>query len=265
MKKYRWNAEDYSASSCAQFAWAMELMEKLRLRGSERVLDVGCGDGKVSLEIAKRLPHGFVLGIDNSEEMIEHARHTYPKDHYPHVDFQVLDALHLAFKNDFDLVFSNAALHWVRNHQGLLKGIERSLKKDGRIFLQMGGKGNAQAIVDIAQAMIQSHRWDRFYRGFTFPYGFYGPDEYEPWLVAAALRPLRIELIDKDMTQKGREGLASWVRTTWLPYIQRLPADLQDGFIGELVDTYAERFPQDELGLIHVHMVRLEVEALKGG
>jgi trans-aconitate 2-methyltransferase len=76
------------------------------------------------------------------------------------------------------------------------------------------------------------------------------------------LIPKRLELISKDMTQKGKEGLAGWIRTTWLPYTEKIPANLQDEFIDEIINLYSKKFPIDENGLFHVKMVRLEVEAM---
>ena len=73
-----------------------------------------------------------------------------------------------------------------------------------------------------------------------------------------------MELIPKDMTQEGRKGLEGWLRTTWMPYWQRVPADLQQQFFDEIVEGYMESHPIDSEGLIHVPMVRLQVEAIKG-
>jgi trans-aconitate 2-methyltransferase len=71
------------------------------------------------------------------------------------------------------------------------------------------------------------------------------------------------ELLAKDMKQAGKDGLAGWVRTTWLPYTDQLPARLRGEFIAEIVDRYANKHQPDEAGFVHVAMVRLEVEASK--
>ena len=74
---------------------------------------------------------------------------------------------------------------------------------------------------------------------------------------------MRVDLVAKDMVQRGREGLISWVKATWLPYTERVPEDLQTDFICEVVDRYIRHHPLDEEGNVHVGMVRLEVEAEK--
>jgi trans-aconitate 2-methyltransferase len=109
--------------------------------------------------------------------------------------------------------------------------------------------------------MMAKERWGKFFRGFSFPYGFYSEDDYSMWLKRVGLKAKRIALIPKDMTQKGKDGLASWIRTTWLLYTQRVPEVLRDEFIREIVDRYSEKNPLDSKGLIHVSMMRLEVEA----
>ena len=112
-----WNAADYAANSAVQQTWARELIARLNLRGDEHVLDVGCGDGKVTAEIARAVPRGSVSGVDASAEMIAFARKTFPPAKIPNLKFQICDARKIRFRaTQFDLVFSNAALHWVDDH-----------------------------------------------------------------------------------------------------------------------------------------------------
>lgn len=258
---YRWNASDYAAYSTAQQQWAEELIAKVGLRGEERVLDIGCGDGKVTVKIAAATPRGSVLGVDSSEEMIRFARNTFLPEKHPNLSFDVADARHLHFASEFDIVFSNACLHWVTNHRSVLKGIRRSLKPRGRIFLQMGGRGNAAPILAVLEEMMREPEWAGYFKEFAFPYGFYGPEEYTRWLEEAGLKPVRVELIPKDMISPGKDGLAGWIRTTWLPYTARVPEEKREAFIREIVCRYTDRRPLDAEGRTHIPMIRLEVEA----
>lgn len=263
MMPYTWDAEDYARASSEQQKWARELIGKLGLKGEERVLDIGCGDGKVTAEIAARVPKGRVTGVDNSTAMIQLARGRHADA--VNLEFSIADARALPFREGFDVVFSNAALHWVRNHRPVVRGIARCLRPGGRALLQMGGRGNAAGILAAVDEMIRGNGWRDHFRGCAFPYGFHGPEEYEAWLNESGLRPTRVELIPKDMVHPGREGLAGWVRTTWLPYTQRVPDDRREAFIRELVDRYLADHPLDDSGKAHVDMVRLEVEATRPG
>jgi trans-aconitate 2-methyltransferase len=260
---HKWDARDYQKNSGIQLKWGRELIDKLKFRGNEHVLDIGCGDGKITAEIAGIATSGSVTGIDISPEMISLACETFPAEDYANLRFMQMDACKLEFSGEFDVVFSNAVLHWVSDHQSVLKGISRSLKKPGRILLQMGGRGNVAGMMSVVTAIMQEAEWKSCFGGFISPYSFYSPEEYNIWLPEAGLKPLRVELISKDLTQQGREGLASWFRTTWHPFIHRVPEIEQQAFIDEAINTYLQAHPADADGTVHLSAVRLEVEAAK--
>ena len=134
-KQIAWNAAAYAANSTVQQAWARELIAKLKLRGDEHILDIGCGDGKVTAEIARALPRGSVTGADASPQMIEFAKKTFPADTFPNLRFRVLDARKIKVGRQFDFVFSNAALHWVDDHLAFLRGAAARLKAGGRLVV----------------------------------------------------------------------------------------------------------------------------------
>jgi trans-aconitate 2-methyltransferase len=259
----RWDAAEYARNSAAQQQWAFELIGKLGLQGGEAVMDLGSGDGKVTAEIARRVPHGRVVGVDSSEDMIGLACATFPPSACPNLSFHLADVRALDFEAEFDVVFSNATLHWVKDHGPVLKGIAASLRRGGRILLQMGGRGNGAEVFTVARQMIASAAWGRWFSGFDFPWGFYGPEEYSPWCAAAGLRPLRIQLLSRTMRQDGLEGLAGWIRTTWMPYTERVPESRREAFIHEAAERYLDAHPPDAEGRVSVAMVRLEVEAAR--
>ena len=263
MGTYQWDSRDYELHSGEQQRWARELIEKLALAGTEELLDIGCGDGKVTAEIAGLLSGGRALGIDNSESMIKLATTRYPPEAYPNLAFALLDAVDLSFLPTFDVVFSNAALHWVKDHRPVVESLHACLKQGGRILLQMGGQGNARTMVGVLDSLMQSPRYRHYFAGFEFPYGFHGVDYYKDLLVGAGFIDARVELIDKDMAHDGIEGLKGWIRTTWLPYTTQVDETDRDEFIDELAESYLKIEPLDAQGKAHVAMVRLEVEARK--
>ena len=258
---YKWDPCDYNTQSLNQQQWAQELIQKLALKGNERILDIGCGDGKVTAQIARHVPSGSVMGIDSAESMIFFAREKFPEVEYSNLAFQNMDAKELNFNEEFDIVFSNASLHWVIDHLPVLKGIKKSLKPSGKILLQMGGTGNAASIFEVLDKLLKDERWSRFFKDFSFPYGFYSPEEYKVWLDEAGLEIKRIELIPKDMKLKGKEGLSGFIRSTWLPYTLRIPEDLRTKFIDSVTEKYLEEHNIDKKGIVHIGMIRLEVEA----
>ena len=262
-KRYHWDAEAYAKHSSAQQIWARELILKLQLRGNESILDIGCGDGKITAEIAAKLSNGNIIGVDNSPEMLVLARKHFPQCSHPNLSFALLDANHLIFEEQFDIIFSNAALHWIKDHRTVVKGIQNGLKPGGKIFLQMGGQGNAETIITILDTIRNEKKWKHYFSNFQFPYGFYDPEKYAQLLIEVELVPIRVELLPKTMSYKNKDGLAGWIQTTWLPYTDRVPVRHREAFISQIVDTYVEEFPPDRNGYIHVDMIRLEVEAEK--
>ena len=260
---YNWNAQDYAKNSANQFQWAKELIPKLKLRGNEALLDIGCGDGKITADIAKCLPNGRAVGVDSSEKMVTLAKANFPQKENPNLSFQLMDARKLTFNAEFDIAFSNAALHWIVDQKAVLKGVRRSLKKGGRLLFQMAGKGNAKDVLSIIEELAHVEPWRGYFYKMAFPYCFCDPKEYRVHLQKAGLVAERVELFPRDMKFDGAEGLAGWVRTTWLPFTDRLTADLKVKFIKEIVNRYLKMHPPEADGTVHVGMMRIEVEAYK--
>ena len=263
MKKYQWDADEYMQFSSSQQKWARESIEKANLKRNERVLDVGCGDGRITAEIAKFLTEGSVVGIDNSEHMISLAKEKFSRKEYPNLSFKILDAKSLKFYNEFDVVVSNAALHWTDEHVKILKGMYNALKKGGRILLQMGGKGNVPEAFFVINKMMAHPKWSSYFNNFKFPYYFFGVDEYGNFLSQTKFSSTSVEIVEKDMQHKGREGLTGWIKTTWLPYIHAIPEEQREEFINDLCNEFVKNFPADRDGFYHANAKRLIVQAKK--
>jgi trans-aconitate methyltransferase len=262
-KPAKWNAADYAANSVVQQTWARELIAKLNLRGDEHILDVGCGDGKVTAEIAHALPDGLVVGIDASPQMIAFAKKTFPAKKNPNLKFQVMDARKIKFARQFDLIFSNAALHWVDDHEKILRGASAVLKPGGRLVVSCGGKGNAQDVFVALRPEMRLKRWREFFRQMPTPYFFHAPGDYKRWLPKFGFKIQKLKLAPKDATYEGADGFATWLRTTWIPYVQRVPEILREEFIAAVTQRYLAKHPPDADGKVHVKMVRLEIDAVK--
>jgi trans-aconitate methyltransferase len=287
-KKIEWNASAYAANSVVQQSWARELIARLHLRGDEHILDIGCGDGKVTAEIARAVPRGAVVGVDASAEMIAFARKTFPPRANANLKFQVMDAREIggcdassqsggrralvAKKSGdggvaatwlFDVVFSNAALHWVDDHEAILRGAASVLKSGGRLVISCGGKGNAHDVFLALRPEMRLKRWCEFFRKMPMPYFFYAPSDYEKWLPLFGFKINAVELAPKDATYAGAEGFATWLRTTWIPFVQRVPENLREEFIAAVTARYVAKHPPDAAGKVHVRMVRLEIDAVK--
>jgi len=125
-----WNSETYRQHAAFVPSLGAAVLELLAPRPGERILDIGCGEGTLTGQIVAR--GATVLGIDSSQDMIDAARARG-------LDVRLLNAEALPFENEFDAVFSNAALHWVRNHDALLDGVARALRRGGRFVAEFDG------------------------------------------------------------------------------------------------------------------------------
>ena len=276
-----WDAADYVAHSAAQQDWARELIAQLELRGDERVLDIGCGDGRATALIAERLPRGSVLGVDNSPSMIAKAREQFPDaaawtrrsglagaagsgSAGSNLAFALMDARALDLPPAFDVAFSTAALHWMSDHRAILRGVRAALAPGGRLLFEMGGRGNITEALAVVDDVIARPRWRGFFAGFVPPHHFFGPEDYEAWLPAAGFTATAIRVFERDMTHAGRSAFLGWLRTTWFTYIERVPPELAPVFVDEIADAYEAAHPPDAGGVYHVRLVRLQVEALAG-
>jgi trans-aconitate 2-methyltransferase len=260
-KQQQWNAEDYSKNSSAQLQWAQELIAKLCLNGHESLVDIGCGDGKVTAQLARLLACGNVMGFDASAGMIELARINFPPAQYPNLVFQRMNAADFELPKVFDIAFSNATLHWIKDHPSVLRKTHQCLRSGGKLLFQMGGKGNASELMSIVHAVTDQPSWREYFSNFRSPYYFYGTEEYNAWLPACGFRVGQLKLVPKDMQHNGKDGLKGWLRTTWFPYTDCVPGELRESFLDEVVETYTKEHPVDNEDNTHVKMVRLEVEA----
>ena len=262
-----WNAGGYAANSAVQLSWARELIARLALRGDEQVLDVGCGDGKITAEISRTLPRGSATGTDVAPEMIAFANMTFPRAVFPNLKYLVADARHLdvvgSAGDRFDLISSNAALHWVDDHSAFFRGAASLLKTGGRLAVFSGGLGNAWDVFLALRPEMRSPRWREYFRHLTRPYFFYPAAAYETWLPQAGFRLERLELVPKETWYDGADVLATWQRVTWLPYVQRVPDAFREEFIAAVTRRYLAGHPADEQGRVHVRMMRLEIAAVK--
>lgn len=257
---YLWNPSDYERNSSAQERAADAVIARLNLRGDEHILDIGCGDGKVTAKMAALVPRGRVTGADSSPEMIDFAQKRFPPAEYHNLRFERADAQNLGYSGEFDIAVSFACLHWIKDHLAVLRGIERSLKPGGRMLIQCGGRGSDDDIFSLSRLIIKSDKWSGYFQDYSNPHGIYGPDEYHDWLAQAGLEELKASVTVRDMLFPGRSGLEGFIRTTWLSLTSRIPEEKREQFISEIADRYLELRPIDG-GVARVGMGVLEVEA----
>src|SRR5262245_58802429 len=172
-----WNASDYSRHSNLQRVMAEKQLELLTLDGTERVLDVGCGDGKITAGIAARVPRGSVLGVDPSRDMIAFASRHFGAAGRANLRFEVADARRLPYRDAFDLVVSFNALHWVLDQEAALRSIRASLTPSGRALLRFVPNGSRTSLEDVLERVRQEQRWVGYFANFRKTSAHFAPKE----------------------------------------------------------------------------------------
>ena len=187
MNNQLWNPEKYSEIASFVPHYGLPLIDILAPQSYERILDIGCGDGLLSLSIQK---YGSrVIGVDSSPTMIASARDKG-------VDAYVMSAENLNYKNEFDGVFSNAALHWIKNPKAVLAGVNNALKVNGRFIAEFGGQGNIASIVVAIKAALREFKIDVPSQK-VIPWYFPSIDEYSRLLIENGFSIKYIETVPR--------------------------------------------------------------------
>lgn len=236
-----WNASDYNHISTLQRVLAEEHLALVKLTGNERVLDIGCGDGKVTAEIAARVPKGTVLGIDPSRRMIDFARGHFGPEKHGNLQFEVGDARALPCREEFDLVVSFNALHWVREQDRVLSCIRQALKPGGRAVLEFVPGGDPQAFEDVLEEIRTRPRWAKHFQAFANPFCHFLPDEYRKRATDAGLVVNRL-LVEHGRWDFGsREAFAGFCHGTFVAWLEHVPEGEQAAYIADVLDRYRDR------------------------
>jgi trans-aconitate 2-methyltransferase len=233
-----WNAAEYARISGLQKAMAEEVLALLNLRGSERVLDIGCGQGKITAEIAGRIPQGSVLGVDSSEGMIAFASEHFGSTFRPNIRFKVADARSLPFQDEFDVVVSFNALHWVPDQDAALRSVRSAMKSDGLAQLRLVPAGERKSIENVIEETRHSSRWAGFFQDFRDPYLHLRPEQYGPMAERNGLRVERIHTEAKAWDFKTRSEFLAFCSVTCVAWTRFLPEAKRTDFITEVLDRY---------------------------
>jgi trans-aconitate methyltransferase len=234
-------------------------MQGMHLQGSESILDVGCGDGKITAAMALAVPQGSALGVDISPSMIQAAKNSFL--HTKNLSFQLQDAAKLSFDQQFDLITSFTVMQWVLEQSAALRCFEKALKPKGKLWIQMP-TGLPSAMELALQKTLSSDRWKGYFTEFAAPWRFYQSEEYRTLLLEAHLTPTRLSLVPKHERFPSRSIFQSFLKQ-WFPYLRPLPDDQKDAFLTDLLDLYLKILPPDEQGRVSFIVERLEVEAIK--
>jgi trans-aconitate 2-methyltransferase len=212
MPPREWDASSYDRMSDPQLAMARDVIDRLDLRGDERVLDAGCGTGRVTEVLARRVPDGTVIAVDGSEAMVEETRKRG-------ITAFAADLVELTLDEPVDAILSTATFHWIRDHDRLFTRMHAALRPGGRMAVQCGGAGNV-ANVEAAIAAVDHPAL----RGWAGPWNFATPAQTVERLKRA-----------------GFTDVWAWLQP-WLVE----PPDPKEYFTTVILGSHLERLPEEE-------------------
>ncbi len=249
----KWNAELYDQKHAFVSQFGESVLELLDVQPGERILDLGCGTGYLAQQI--RNLGADVVGTDLSPDMIAKAKASYPD-----VDFAVADASKFSFTEPFDAVFSNAALHWVKDHDAMMKCVYNNLIPGGRFVAEMGGKGNVQQLIAATKQVLLKHGYTK--QTETTIWRFPSLGEYAQELENHGFRVTYAIHFDRPTPlQDGDEGVAKWIAMFGEQYFEGVPSDTKQLMLKEITEILRPAYYKD--GIWYSDYKRLRFVALK--
>ncbi len=254
-----WDASRYHRVAQPHAVWGASVLDRLRLRGDEVVLDAGCGSGKVTAQLLEQLPGGKVIAADLSPAMLEEARATLsPFDQQ--VTFVLSDLLELDANiapRSVDAIFSTATFHWINDHPRLFTALHNVLKRRGRLVSQFGGGDNLAAFMRAADVVAARPEYSDDLAGKRLWRYFTSPEQTEQRLQAAGFTDIDAWLEPSPQTFVDEAAFVEFARAVVLRnHLNALPADKRDQF----AHAVAEEVRQS-MGAHVLDYVRLNADA----
>ena len=257
-----WKSGDYHRLSDPQYGWGLKVIKKLQafpFRGDEHILDAGCGSGRVTAELLKAFPQATVTAVDASQNMVAEARKTL-EPFEDRVEVEHLDLLNLSREQDFDVVFSTAVFHWIKDHDRLFANIFRALRPGGLLLAQCGGGPNLARLRERSARAAMLPQFAPYFKNWQKVWEYPSPEVEAERLKRAGFTEVNTALEEAPATLADEETFRAFCATITLgPYIERLPEEVHDPFLDPIVAEAAKDTPPFTLDYW-----RLNIQARKG-
>jgi trans-aconitate methyltransferase len=252
--KVKWDAALYDDKHSFVWRLAAGVLELLDAQPGERILDLGCGTGHLTAKIAEAGAH--VLGVDRSPEMIRQAKEKYPSLH-----FEVMDAREIQLDGNFDAVFSNATLHWIKEPERAIAGIKKTLRPGGRFVTEFGGKGNTGELL-----MAVQHAWAKLRLAGPAPHPWYYPSvaQYAGLLEQQGFEVTHATLFDRPTPlDDGERGLRNWLEMFGSAFVEGLPEAARERLLVEIERELRPKLFHDDHWVMDYRRLRVVARCLE--
>lgn len=224
---YEFDGKKYEKASVHQKEWGNKIISELKLSGNEKILDLGCGDGALTAKLAELVPDGSVLGIDASEGMLDTAKEKEKSN----LKFQLMDINNINLSERFDLIFSNATLHWIQDHHKMWKTIKTLLTDKGTVRFNFAANGNCAHFFKIVQEAITLTEYKDYFSKFIWPWYMPNIDEYKKLLKKWSFSEIKVWEENKDRYFPDKKTIVGWInQPSIVPFLKYLPKDKKESF-----------------------------------
>ena len=232
-----WDPEAYHRLSEPQYQRGREMLKVLALNGDERVMDAGCGTGRITAELAERLPQGQVIAVDASPNMLAKAREFLQPKYGARVTFLQADMTELPMIESVDGIFSSSAIHWVKDHRKLFRSFFMALRKTGWLMAQWGGSGNLARVLHSVSKLTVREPYAKYFEGWSDPREYVDERTTADRLRVAGFEDVEVNLRETPVVMESRERYIEFLRMMSLHrHVALLPPELVDEFLNELAD-----------------------------
>ena len=242
--QHTWDADTYDNISNIQEEWAKNIIKKRKWTGKENLLDAGCGTGRVTKIFAEKITEGNIYAIDSDPNMIEKAKDAL-KDfiNVKVMQADLLDILYLNIPVKFDVIFSNAVLHWVLDHRRVFENFYDLLIPNGQLLVQFGGYGNLQKTLSVFDRVKDLPEFSKYFSKWKFDRNYAKPKETENILKEIGYKDVKVYLTEAPARFNSKQDYSIYLKTVDLrPYLKYLPIkQLQNEFVNTVL-SYMEKY-----------------------
>ncbi len=230
---YEFDGKKYQEASTHQKEWGNKIISELELGGSEKILDLGCGDGTLAENLSLLVPNGSVLGIDASQGMIDVAKQKEKKN----LTFRLLDINKLELPDRFDVIFSNATLHWIKDHRKLWKNIKKILSDNGIVRFNFAADGNCAHFFKIIRGTMRMDEYKKCFKDFEWPWYMPTIEEYEKIINPLSFPEIKIWGENADRLFPDKESIIGWInQPSIVPFLNHVEETKKEDFRNYVIE-----------------------------
>lgn len=254
----KWLAQEYVKASTMQWRQAMEAIQRCNFQDASMILDVGCGDGKITRYLAERLHNGRIIGVDLTKGMVQFARKVHAG--LPNLSFEQMSADEIQFEEQFDLIFSFSCLHWVADQKKVWDGFYKHLKEGGKVVA--GFQVDHENFWDTIFELQNTAQWRDHFTSFIDTYNHYSLTDMKNHIENPGFYISRIDEIYHVENFETPNKLLSFF-LSWVPQFRHLQNPLREQFAQQVMDKYYKKIDFRMRKLAGVRIKRFIIEAEK--